>query len=234
MFGRYSSRCGSPLTCDRTVNIPDHQRAGTAHAGGRRQIAAQGDVRAPQRAGEIAGHAAGNGHGIVRPMPDRRDQLRLERRSSTGSPRRGVHDADRVVLAAARDDAESALHGRQQAPPAGIIGVLAEHLDASGHEEAVKTPRRAAQPGQLGPDLGKLARSLPCVSAGLIPASIKRSPIAGSSAGKEHPRSSSEPCMRLSLIDCSPPRLLPLFVVRRRTWFTIRDSSATACGGKAR
>ena len=113
------------------------------------------DVAAVQRRREVADDAADDGGRVVVPVRARR---LIERQLEAGLG--AVHDVDHGddgVLARRHRHHEAALGGAEQAAAAGVVGVLAEHLDAAGHPVAA---RRAADAAGVehGPRGGEQAR----------------------------------------------------------------------------
>src|SRR5262249_2171584 len=110
-----------------------HERARARQAGGPGQVAREGDVGAP--------HAGAIERGARRDRPDENGPARtggLERGVERDLGREAsppVEDPEDGVFAGPRRDAESPARGAQEAAAAGVIGVLAEDLDAARDEE---------------------------------------------------------------------------------------------------
>ena len=154
-------RSSQPGRASRRIAIGDGQehrddeRRRAAHPGGARQIAGDRDVAPLQRRREVADDAADDGGGVV--VPVRAGRL-IERQLEAGLG--AVHHVDHRddgVLARRHRHHEAALGGAEQAAAAGVVGVLAEHLDAARHPVAA---RRAADAAGVehGPRGGQQAR----------------------------------------------------------------------------
>jgi hypothetical protein len=116
----------------------DDERTGTADAGGPRQVAAKDDVGAKGGAGEVARQPARDDRDVLAPARTlARVVVWIE---LDAVPRRRIHRAHEAVVARPGRNREPARHGRDERRSARIVGVLAEHLDASGHEPRPRGP----------------------------------------------------------------------------------------------
>ena len=128
------------------VDLDEHQRDGghqgarRAEAGGPWQGVREGDVGAALERSEVAGKPARHGHRIVRPVADRRLDARL-RWKVDATAVVGVEQPHQSIAPRPEGNGEAALGSAREAASAGVVGVLAEHLDAPRHEEL---RRRAA------------------------------------------------------------------------------------------
>ncbi len=84
--------------------------------------------------GEVAGDPAGRGNRVILPIPDLRDQIRIQVEGRP-LPALGVDHGDPAILTGRSDQAESLLGGHDQAPAAGVVGMLAQDLDPPGGEK---------------------------------------------------------------------------------------------------
>ena len=68
-------------------------------------------------------------------MPKRRADVRVDRGFHDVIGPRRIDDAQPAIRTLRHENTDSTLNGAQQAPSAGVIGVLAEKLDASRNPE---------------------------------------------------------------------------------------------------
>ena len=147
MLCQYSSRAAKRFDLGEHEKHADHQRAGTAHAGGRRQVARQGDVGAAVSAGEVSRHAPGDASSDSSTRSRSAVSIR-DRRESESSRRSGASmTVDLPVVARHGRHAESAFGRGHHRAAARIVGVLAQHFDPSRHEERQRRLNAASLAG---------------------------------------------------------------------------------------
>ena len=134
--------------------------AGAAHAGRGREVAGKGQVHAQPTLGEVARQPASHRHRVVGPVSEPYLQTRVE--VEADRLRRTVEsaNADRAILARHGHQAEALLERGHDAAAPGIVGVLAEHLDAARHEKSSRADgiiarrRRRQLPSRRGEEAG--------------------------------------------------------------------------------
>src|ERR1700693_6110973 len=124
----------------------DDERAAAREAGRARQGGSDGNIGAVQRAREVARDTADHRRRIRPPASVLRALLLIGERRTRFEPENRIGDSNDAVRARLRDHADSPLDGAEKTAPARVVGVLAEHLDASRN----KPPRRAfgSAPGE--------------------------------------------------------------------------------------
>ncbi len=112
----------------------NHERARAAHSRRRRKVALEYQVDAAGHLREVPGQAAQDGQGICRPADVRQWAVRVEHQRRAASE---VGHRQAPVCAGSGNDVESSFRSADEAAASAVVGVLAEHLDATGHVPGV-------------------------------------------------------------------------------------------------
>src|SRR5262249_11517038 len=100
-----------------------------------RQVGRKGNVRAGPGAGKVAREPERDRLRVDRPSDSLPGAVRMESQLDM-APVRRVDDANPLVRPGGGRHAKTPLGGAEKTSPAGVIGVFAEHLDASRDKEA--------------------------------------------------------------------------------------------------
>ena len=136
MLAAYSGTLRKPIDRAEHRKHGDNQGAGTAHSSSGRKIAGQRNVRAVHCAREVARHPPRDHGWIDRPAVtwDLADRATIANSKFCRRMRSLIRTSESA--AGNSGNAEATFCRAQQTASAAVVGVLAQHLDSSGHKPA--------------------------------------------------------------------------------------------------